>query len=210
MPKVFLGIDPGASGGVGVIRPDGIRVWAFGDKTERDIWDELRASAEGFEGQVFAVIERVHSMPKQGVSSSFKFGRSYGFLRGCLIGSGLSFTEVNPEIWQRELECRSGGDKNLTKARAQQLFPDLKLTHATSDALLLAEYGRRVAGHRKPAAVKKAVSRPPTPASPTPAPPTPTPPPATAEAKATASRSATRRPPTRRPAKSLLGDIFFG
>jgi hypothetical protein len=38
----------------------------------------------------------------------------------------------------------SKGDKNVTKRRAQQLFPQLKVTHAIADALLIAEYGRRV------------------------------------------------------------------
>ena len=38
----------------------------------------------------------------------------------------------------------SKGDKNVTKSRAQELFPELKITHAIADALLIAEYGRRV------------------------------------------------------------------
>jgi hypothetical protein len=35
------------------------------------------------------------------------------------------------------------GDKNVSKRKAQELFPQLKITHATADALLLAEFGRR-------------------------------------------------------------------
>lgn len=38
------------------------------------------------------------------------------------------------------------GDKNVTKAAAQRLFPDQKVVHATADAMLLAEYARRVLG----------------------------------------------------------------
>jgi hypothetical protein len=37
----------------------------------------------------------------------------------------------------------SKGDKNVTKAKAQQLFTQLKITHATADALLIAEFARR-------------------------------------------------------------------
>jgi hypothetical protein len=37
----------------------------------------------------------------------------------------------------------SKGDKNVTKRKAQELFPSLKITHATADALLIAEYLRR-------------------------------------------------------------------
>jgi hypothetical protein len=39
--------------------------------------------------------------------------------------------------------CLTKGDKNVSKKRAQELFPSIKCTHATSDALLIAEYGNR-------------------------------------------------------------------
>jgi len=37
----------------------------------------------------------------------------------------------------------TGGDKNVSKRRAQELFPEIKITHAIADALLIAEYARR-------------------------------------------------------------------
>ena len=46
--------------------------------------------------------------------------------------------------WQKYLGCLTKGDKNVSKAKAQELFPDLKITHAIADSLLIAEYGRRV------------------------------------------------------------------
>jgi len=79
------------------------------------------------------------------VSSTFKFGQSYGFLRGVLIASEIRFVEVRPQEWQKAMGCLSRGDKNVTKAKAQQLWPAQKITHATADALLLAEYFRRFA-----------------------------------------------------------------
>ena len=155
---IVLGIDPGASGGLALLDMSfggsTARVLAVTKlpETERDIWDWIYSSRirkREFDNHPcdfdrFAVIEHVHSMPKQGVASSFKFGRSYGFLRGCLIASGIPFTEVTPQKWQKALSCMSKGDKNVTKARAQQLFPDVKVTHAVADALLLAYYGRFV------------------------------------------------------------------
>jgi hypothetical protein len=42
------------------------------------------------------------------------------------------------------MQCLTGGDKNISKRRAQELFPSLKITHAVADALLIAEYGRRL------------------------------------------------------------------
>ncbi len=37
----------------------------------------------------------------------------------------------------------SSAFENVTKARAAQLFPAVKMTHAVADALLIAEYGWR-------------------------------------------------------------------
>jgi crossover junction endodeoxyribonuclease RuvC len=138
---LFMGIDPGMSGGIGVIdivdnQPDAYAM----PETEADtsyLFAELKRHV------VFCLIEKVHSMPKQGVASSFKFGVNYGFLRGMLIGHGIPFGEVSPQKWQKAMECLTHGDKNISKARAQQLFPSLKITHATADALLIAEYCRR-------------------------------------------------------------------
>jgi hypothetical protein len=60
-----------------------------------------------------------------------------------LTAADVPFDEVLPVKWQTVMGCRSGGDKNITKARAQQLFPHVKVTHAIADALLLAEFCRR-------------------------------------------------------------------
>ena len=86
-------------------------------------------------------------MPKQGVSSSFKFGKGYGFLRGCLIAAGIPFEEVTPQAWQKALEIpkKSKSEtkaqfKNRLKALAQQWFPDQLVTLKTADALLIATY----------------------------------------------------------------------
>jgi len=115
-------------------------------QTEKDIADLLAdLVTELLWGASDAVyLERVHTMPGQGVASSGKFMMHYGFLRGVLVALGIPFEEVSPLKWQRALGCLSGGDKNVTKQKAQQLFPHLTITHATADALLIAEYGRRL------------------------------------------------------------------
>jgi crossover junction endodeoxyribonuclease RuvC len=96
------------------------------------------------------MIEKVHSMPKQGVASSFKFGRGYGGLRMALIAAGIPFEEVTPQAWQKALAIpkRSKTEtpvqwKNRLKALAQQLYPDIKVTLKLADALLIATYCQR-------------------------------------------------------------------
>jgi len=141
----FIGIDPGVSGAISVIDNNGKQIAFIKNKeTERDVQEFLNSHNMAY----FAVIEKVHSMPAQGVASSFKFGKSYGFLRGILVASGIPFEGVSPQKWQKVMECRTGGDKNVSKARAQQLFPTEKITHATADAMLLAEYCRRLYNER--------------------------------------------------------------
>ena len=147
MAEIFIGVDPGLSGAIAAIK-DGvakIKVCRC-DTTETDLANFLLDLS--WKGNCWAFIERVSAMPGNGVSSMFKFGRSYGFLRGILIATGISFEEVNPVKWQSVMGCRTKGDKNVSKARAQQLFPAEKIIHANADAILIAEYCRRVCMER--------------------------------------------------------------
>jgi len=138
---ILLGIDPGASGGIGIYEHGVLRAEKM-PATERDTWD-LFDRLTFDRHPIHAALEKVHAMPKQGVSSTFKFGQSYGFLRACLVAAGIPFVDVTPGVWQKALGCLSKGDKNVTKARAQQWFPHIKITHATADALLICEWLRR-------------------------------------------------------------------
>ncbi len=139
---IYIGIDPGKSGAVAVLEDDGRIDWMKCSETEHDIATYVKWWSV-MDVKKFAVIEQVSAMPKQGVSSTFKFGQSYGFLRGLLVAHLIPFETVTPAKWQTFMRCRSGGDKNVTKAAAQRLFPDVKVTHANADALLLTEYARR-------------------------------------------------------------------
>ncbi len=138
----YLGIDPGNSGALALVDSDGAHIDTIRLKgTPRDVWawlDECRGSI------AFAVLEKVHSMPRQGVASSFKFGESFGFCQGMLTAAGVRFEFATPQKWQKAMQCRTGGDKNISKARAQALFPGIKITHAIADALLIADYARRL------------------------------------------------------------------
>jgi len=139
----IIGIDPGQKGAAVLIRQDGsIDIAQFSKMTEADIADTLR-EWDDRDTHPFAYIERVHAMPKQGVSSTFKFGTNYGFLIGCLTALKIPFEFVTPNTWQKFLSCQSKGNKNVTKQKAQQLFPHEKIIHEIADALLIAEYGRR-------------------------------------------------------------------
>lgn len=154
--KHFVGIDPGKKGGLVALSSSGKIVDATAmPETELLIADWFQFF------QCRAVIEKVHSMPGQGVASMFTFGRGYGFLRGCLHCHEIPFDEVNPQAWQKELGIPPRNKKSESNARfkmrllekAQQLFPTYELWKeprakgkqlSVCDALLIAEYCRRI------------------------------------------------------------------
>ena len=146
MSTVYVGVDPGASGGIAVLWPNGPEAHKM-PATEADLLclmhDIAIRVAEERMG-ITGALEKVHSMPGQGVSSSFKFGMGYGGLRMAMLAANIPFRDVQPQAWQRSLGCLTGGDKNISKAMAQQLFPSVKITHAIADALLIAEWLRRM------------------------------------------------------------------
>jgi len=144
---IYLGIDPGKSGAIAAIDQYGNIVDIIkGDKTEHDIAEWLRSTS--LDDGSKAVLEKVGPMPKQGVTSVFTFGKSYGFLRGLLAANCVSYEEATHQKWQKAMGCLTGGDKNVSKAAAQRLWPTFKITHANADALLIAEFCRRTCKER--------------------------------------------------------------
>lgn len=149
----YIGMDPGSGGGIAVLDEDGTLLHVTKmPETGRDLLDWLKAvsfTPVGPERQR-AMVERVHAAPKMGVVSAFTFGRNYERLLMALLALGIPFDEVTPQAWQKALGCSSGrkgfkgGDKGIPKRRAQELFPDVKVTNAIADALLIAEHARRV------------------------------------------------------------------
>lgn len=149
--RVYIGIDPGQGGGLAVLNAKGgVEAISSMPATERDAWDWMKKYCRAIHLDPVAVIERVHSFPKQGVASTFTFGKGYGFLRGLLTASCIPFEEVQPEVWQKALgatkrrqSANKSAHKNGLRALAQQLFPSQPTTLKTCDALLLAEFCRR-------------------------------------------------------------------
>lgn len=147
MYQLLIGIDPGWSGGVAWRFPQKKMVvaQAFKNLTEKDISETFKLIRVGIpDAEIFAYLELVHSMPKQGVASSFKFGENYGILKGILHTHNIPFDYVTPQKWQKALGCLSHGDKNVTKDKAQRFFPGHHITHAIADAMLIMEYCTRI------------------------------------------------------------------
>jgi hypothetical protein len=76
-----------------------------------------------------------------GVKSAFTFGNGFGHLEMALTAAEIPFSRVRPQEWQKAMGCMTKGDKNVSKAKAQELFPSIKVTHAIADSLLIMQYG---------------------------------------------------------------------
>lgn len=141
---MIVGIDPGKMGAATIVLVnDGsiVDVLEYAKHTEREIADSLLEYIPTIKK---AMIERVSAFPGQGVKSVFSFGTNFGFWIGVLVSLKIPYELVSPVKWQRSLGCLTKGDKNITKAHAQRLYPHYKITHANADSILIAEYGRRM------------------------------------------------------------------
>ncbi len=148
MEKKYIGIDPGKHGGIAVLDASGTVIEvAKMPETPQDLLSFLSRHKEGS----VCTLERVGGMPGNGGSAMFNFGKGYGHLQMALIALEIPTEDVTPNKWEKTYQLGSSGKfgktewKNRLKAKAQQLFPSLgkKITLATCDALLIAEYGRR-------------------------------------------------------------------
>lgn len=152
-PKLFIGVDPGTSGGIAAISKEYAPVELVKmPATETDIVDWFLQRTTTY--QCRAYIELVGGFMGEGgknkasAHTMFKFGQNYGVLRAAMICAGIPFKTVPPRIWQKgvgvtgrkKTEFKSQF-KNRLKSRAQELFPGIKITLNTSDALLIAYYG---------------------------------------------------------------------
>lgn len=93
-----------------------------------------------------AVLEAVHAMPDQGVSGVFRFGESYGVLRGVLGALNIPIVDVAPAVWKRHHGLLKT-EKDAARALAIRKWPaadaDLKRKKdiGRADALLIAAFG---------------------------------------------------------------------
>lgn len=166
MPKVgksnrlFIGIDPGLSGGLVGINGHSIAMSVM-PETENKVWRWVKDNiVDGIDwrlGVPHAYLEKVSSSPQMGVSSSFTFGKGYGVLLGCLTAADIPFEEVRPQVWQKGLGIpQRKKTENITawKTRlirhAQKLYPNLEAWNenktyqrSIADALLIATYCKR-------------------------------------------------------------------
>ena len=166
---VWVGIDPGETGAVGVIveagegAADYVEVHAIPLAT-RDGLDELdgrelvtmlqRIASLG--DHITVIVEDQHRRPNDRPEVGWRLGPMVGAIRACLDVVGMPFTTVTPEKWTKALDVRKGkvepsSARKLKSIRlAEKLFPSVAPIydhdHGKAEALLLAHYGRVTPG----------------------------------------------------------------
>lgn len=144
--KTIIGIDPGAAGGIAVLKGSQIETHNM-PETYPDIYN-LLASLKN--DDTIAILEDVgHGIPGQSSKATAVFARHNGHLEMALYAIGIPTVKVTPQKWQKHYSNSMGKSKdyekrewkNKLKGLAQQMFPSVKVTLKNADAILIAYYG---------------------------------------------------------------------
>lgn len=172
MQVTHIGMDPGGSGGIGIIYYHGgidstpihdkycdLLYWVSAKMRTDHGTTEYRVIVEQVQGYIGNKGNKGGGFGNTG-SSMFKFGQIYGALLMMLEalrdlqGLKIKYVTVPPNTWQRGLNIPPKGKgllfetKTQYKARlaivARRTFPQRKITLETADALLIAHYSKEV------------------------------------------------------------------
>ena len=149
---IYVGIDPGASGGMCVITEDSVNIYDFKEAQLNTYIPVLLQLL--YTGQSITVaVEKVASMTGQGVKSMFSFGQRLGEIHGMLQTLGLDFIEVQPQKWQKHCGVVSKSGKPGIYTAISKLYPDAPLLgkrggimDGRCDALSIAHYLKETSG----------------------------------------------------------------
>ena len=119
----ILGVDPGQGGGLAIVNRthrkivSGTRMPTFEHRGKKLVSPNGIMAWVGNIKIDAIIIERVHAMPKQGVSSSFTFGRSTGAVEaicGMILQGQLNW--VSPQVWKKHYGLSSNKQASLDAA----------------------------------------------------------------------------------------------
>lgn len=123
---IIVGIDPGATGAVAILDGNNGDLLTVADMPYLDgsvsapLLAKLVELGTG-DDDAEAIVERAQAMPRQGVSSSFRYGVGYGVILGVLGALEVATMTVRPQAWKRAL--RLSTDKAASRRRAIELWP---------------------------------------------------------------------------------------
>lgn len=159
----IMGVDPGLSGGLGLIDTktgevivDDMPVRVLSTRRVRRNGKMVTKVKRVVDGKAVgdwiekhrphrACIELVASRPYQGVSTTFTFGEAYGCVSGAIEAMNVPLDRVTPLVWKRKLGL-IGASKRGSLDLARKKFKraanrlDRMKDNGRAEALLIAEY----------------------------------------------------------------------
>ena len=151
MTNTVIGIDPGRKGGIALLSPTrnvGILLPYVDDTL---VCSQILRILVKYKPDL-VVLEKVHAMPGQGVTSMFNFGKNYGELLGTIKCSGLDYQLVDPRQWKKVILANTNKDKEAAINFCTTTYPEINLTpnrkrtpqDGIADAVCLAAYGQHL------------------------------------------------------------------
>lgn len=151
---IYIGIDPGLTGAVGVLSEAGdylavfdMPVSPYSDKgfvknaVNLHVLSKILRDYADLDSRT--CVEQVNAMPRQGGASMFSLGMSYYGACGVLAGCGMGYSLVHPRVWKHRAGLTAAKGDSLALAR--KLWPGAPLSlqkhHGRAEALLIARYG---------------------------------------------------------------------
>ena len=155
----LLAIDPGQKGALAFYSPlitnkVMVELMPLGGK-EID-YASLATIIKDFDPDL-AVVEKVGSMPGQGVTSMFTFGMGYGALFGILAALQVPTERVAPQTWKASVLKGTLKDKAAAIDYCRRVFPTVPLVpprcrkphDGIADALCILSYAQRTWGREQ-------------------------------------------------------------
>ena len=144
----YIGIDPGASGGIAVIDEKGIMM-AYKCPKSSDEMSLLFQMCVGSTpaANIKLLMERVWARPTNAVRAAFSYGVNYGQWLGIVATHEVEMNTAIPVEWIKWVGCpkalKRDVRKRWLKEKAGELYPNInKLTLATSDAILITHFAK--------------------------------------------------------------------
>lgn len=156
---VTIGIDPGINGGLTALE-DGETILASIPMPTQKLGTKTHLDPRLINDFIFyytprvVIIESVHAMPGQGVTSMFNFGYGAGMLEGIISAHVLSYLIIPPQQWMKEIFVGMPKDSNKSSITyCQRMFPQFdwratkkckKIHDGMTDSCCMALYGYRI------------------------------------------------------------------
>jgi crossover junction endodeoxyribonuclease RuvC len=149
---MIVGIDPGNSGAlVALYNDDPIDQIKMPLVQQGKSWRVNSKAVAKFLREVSpwkVYIENVHSMPKQGVASTFTFGHAAGAVWGICGALNIDVVLVDPAMWKRKAGLLKS-TKDDSRLKAQEIWPlweslnKKALGQAYAEAAMIAYFGNK-------------------------------------------------------------------